>query len=146
MHSLRLILWQKKMNMTNFQDQCQKSIIEIWQKPRSCSTNQFVMVRRENPKLYQEAVAKFEKIGCELVSLDIEPLLELARCLYEGPWVAERYVAVKDFFATNPPEKDLDPTVTKIIKGGEHYSAATCFQYEYKRQGIVKSQQIVRRH
>ena len=73
-----------------------------------------------------------------MVSLDIEPLLELARCLYEGPWVAERYVAVKDFFATNPPEKDLDPTVTKIIKGGEHYSAATCFQYEYKRQGIVK--------
>ena len=72
----------------------------------------------------------------ELVSLDIEPLLELARCLYEGPWVAERYVAVKDFFATNPPEKDLDPTVTKIIKGGEHYSAATCFQYEYKRQEL----------
>lgn len=114
-------------------------LLKFGKKPRVVvPTNLLWYGEKENPKLYQEAVAKFEKIGCELVSLDIEPLLELARCLYEGPWVAERYVAVKDFFATNPPEKDLDPTVTKIIKGGEHYSAATCFQYEYKRQGIVK--------
>ena len=73
-----------------------------------------------------------------MVSLDIEPLLELARCLYEGPWVTERWVACKDFLSTNPPEKDLDPTVMKIIKGGENYTAATAFEFEYKRQRILK--------
>ena len=52
------------MNMTNFQDQCQKSIIEIWQKPRVVvPTNLLWYGEKENPKLYQEAVAKFEKSG-----------------------------------------------------------------------------------
>ena len=61
MHSLRLILWQKKMNMTNFQDQCQKSIIEIWQKPRVVvPTNLLWYGEKENPKLYQEAVANLK--------------------------------------------------------------------------------------
>ncbi|EMG45228.1 Multifunctional urea amidolyase, partial [Candida maltosa Xu316] len=101
-------------------------------------TNLLWYGEEENPKLYNQAVDVFDKIGCELVSLNIEPLLELAKCLYEGPWVAERYVACKDFLATNPPEKDLDPTVTKIIKGGEHYTAATAFEFEYKRQKILK--------
>ncbi|CAK9438396.1 uncharacterized protein LODBEIA_P26200 [Lodderomyces beijingensis] len=94
---------------------------------------------KENPELYDKAVKIFgDKVGVELVPLDIDLLLELAKCLYEGPWVTERYVAVKDFLASNPPEMDLDPTVMKIVKGGEHYTAAACFQYEYKRQGILQ--------
>ncbi|EER31909.1 multifunctional urea amidolyase [Candida tropicalis MYA-3404] len=101
-------------------------------------TNLLWYGEEENPKIYRKAVEEFEKIGCELVSLDIEPLLELARCLYEGPWVTERWVACKDFLSTNPPEKDLDPTVMKIIKGGENYTAATAFEFEYKRQRILK--------
>lgn len=93
----------------------------------------------ENPKLFNKAVSLLsDKVGADVNSVDIEPLLELARCLYEGPWVSERYTATKDFFATNPPQKDLDPTVIAIIKGGEKHSAATAFDYEYKRQGILQ--------
>lgn len=92
----------------------------------------------ENSKLYDKAVNMLAAAGCELVPFDIEPLLELARCLYEGPWVAERYTAIKDFLKTNPPEDTLDPTVISIIRGGEHYSAATSFDFEYKRQRIIK--------
>ena len=81
-----------------------------------------------------------------MVSLDIEPLLELARCLYEGPWVAERYVAVKDFFATNPPEKDLDPTVTKLLKVENIILQPLVSNMNTKDRNCEESQQIVRRH
>lgn len=92
-----------------------------------------------NPKLYNEAVNVFSKLGGEMVSLDIEPLLDLAKCLYEGPWVSERYTALKDFLATNPPKETLDPVVNSIIQGGKQYSAATAFDFEYKRQGILQT-------
>lgn len=91
----------------------------------------------ENPKIYEAAIKNFEKIGAEIVPMDFTPLLDLAKCLYEGTWVAERYSAIREFYATNPPLEDLDPTVTSIIQGGAKYDAATAYEYEYKRQGIL---------
>lgn len=92
----------------------------------------------ENPKLYASAVETLRSGGADVVTIDFEPLLELARCLYEGAWVAERYEATKDFLATNPPQDSLDPTVISIIKSGAKYSAADAFRFEYKRQGILR--------
>ncbi|KAH3670929.1 hypothetical protein OGAPHI_000640 [Ogataea philodendri] len=92
----------------------------------------------ENPKIYEKAVNTFKEMGAEIVPCDFTPLLDLAKCLYEGPWVAERWAATKDYFESNPPEKDLDPTVAKIIRGGKAPDAATAFNYEYKRQAILK--------
>lgn len=94
---------------------------------------------KENPVLYNTAVDRIRSIsGVSLSKVDIQPLLDLAKYLYEGAWVAERWWATKDFLATNPPQKDLDPTVLKIIKGGEAHSATTAFDYEYKRQAVLQ--------
>ena len=49
----------------------------------------------ENPKLYYSAVESLKQTGANIVQIDFEPLLSLARCLYEGAWVAERYAATK---------------------------------------------------
>lgn len=92
----------------------------------------------ENPKLYEKAVSTIEKAGSTLHPVDIQPLLDLAKYLYEGAWVAERYWATKDFLATKPPAEDLDPTVLSIVKGGEHLTASTAFEYEYKRQAVIQ--------
>lgn len=92
----------------------------------------------ENPKLFEDAVKVVASTGCNMTTVDIKPLLTLAKYLYEGCWVLERYWATKDFLATNPPEKDLDPTVLKIIKTGEKHSAASAYEYEYKRQAILQ--------
>ena len=35
--------------------------------------------------------------GGEAVEVDFAPFLETARLLYEGPWVAERYAAIREF-------------------------------------------------
>ncbi|KAL6945078.1 urea amidolyase [Hanseniaspora vineae] len=90
----------------------------------------------ENPKLFEHSVSILKQTGANVIEIDFTPFLELARCLYEGAWVAERYAAVQDFYSTNPPEKDLDPVVTGIIKGATKYDATAAFNFEYKRQGI----------
>lgn len=92
----------------------------------------------ENPKLYAAALRQLKKSGADVITISFEPLLELARCLYEGAWVAERYEAIRDFLDTNPPENTLDPTVISIIKTATKYDAADAFKYEYKRQGILQ--------
>lgn len=92
----------------------------------------------ENPKLYNKAVEGLKETGANIVEIDFEPLMELARCLYEGAWVAERYEAIRDFLASNPPKETLDSTVISIIKSATNYDAADAFKYEYKRQAILQ--------
>ena len=41
-------------------------------------------------------------LGATIVEFDIEPFAEVARLLYEGPWVAERYAATKPLIETQP--------------------------------------------
>ena len=38
----------------------------------------------------------FAALGATIVEIDIEPFYETARLLYEGPWVAERYLAIRN--------------------------------------------------
>ncbi|GAA0975662.1 allophanate hydrolase [Nocardiopsis tropica] len=51
--------------------------------------------------------------GTEVVEVDVAPLLEAARLLYEGALVAERHAAVGGFLAGHP--EGADPTVAGII-------------------------------
>src|SRR3989442_308042 len=44
---------------------------------------------------YDAALARFAGLGAVLVEIDIEPFYETARLLYEGPWLAERYLTVR---------------------------------------------------
>lgn len=93
----------------------------------------------ENAKLYQKAVQDFAKYlpNVEIESVDFTPLLELAKCLYEGPWVAERYAALEKFYATNPDPQTLDPIVYKIVQTATKFDAKDAFNFEYKRQKIL---------
>ena len=54
-------------------------------------------------------------------SVDLDPFLAAGELLYQGPWVAERYVEFGDFLRDNP-EAAL-PVVADIINGGERFSA-----------------------
>ena len=38
---------------------------------------------------------RFAEIGATLVEIDLEPFYETARLLYEGAWVAERYLTAE---------------------------------------------------
>lgn len=89
----------------------------------------------ENETLFKNALEVLRKAGVEVHAVDCSDLFRLAKLLYEGPWVAERYHAVRDFI-DNPA--DMDPTVYKIIMSADGITAVDAFDKEYIRQEIKK--------
>lgn len=84
----------------------------------------------EARKLFTKAVETFELMGGKAIETDFSPMLEAANLLYYGPWVTERYVAVKDMIE-NKPESFIDVTKT-IIMSGKSKTAEDYFNAEYK--------------
>ncbi|ROS25814.1 allophanate hydrolase [Cellulomonas sp. PhB150] len=70
---------------------------------------------------FAAAVASVRATGASTVEVDVSPMLEAARLLYDGAIVAERYEAVGAFLDTAPP--DADPTVAAIIAAGRDVAA-----------------------
>ena len=79
--------------------------------------------------LYRGAVERLERLGNSTVEIDIAPLLEAAKLLYGGPWVAERFAAVGQFINDN--RDAVHPIVRDIILGGQGFSAVDAFQGQY---------------
>jgi allophanate hydrolase len=92
-------------------------------------------------ELYVGAVARLEALGGEAVVVDFAPFLEAARLLYEGPWVAERYVAVEELITTRP-EALLEVTRT-IIGGGASPTAAAGFKAQYRLMELKRRSEAV---
>ena len=90
----------------------------------------------EAERLFGEAVARLQAIGGIPVEIDLAPFLETARLLYGGPWVAERYLAIRDFFDTQPDK--VFPPVREIIAGGKAYSAADTFAHLYRLRALQR--------
>ena len=72
------------------------------------------------------AVRQLAATGVEIVEVDVTPLLEAARLLYEGAFVAERYAAVGRHIEEHveDPASGIDPTVAAIVLGGRAATAA----------------------
>ncbi|MFO0186071.1 MAG: amidase family protein, partial [Alphaproteobacteria bacterium] len=60
----------------------------------------------------------------------ITDMLDAAKLLYEGPWVAERAAAFGDFARAHPGA--LHPVTQKIIDGASGFSAVDAFRGMYK--------------
>ena len=81
-------------------------------------------------KAYQDAVDALEGAGVELVEIDYTPFDEVARLLYEGPWVSERYIATLPLIKEQP--EALFPVVRDIVAGGEALLATDLFRAQYR--------------
>jgi allophanate hydrolase len=75
-------------------------------------------------------LAFIDGLGLRLVEFDFEPFAEVARLLYEGPWVAERYAATKPLIETHP--EALYPVTRAIIEGAQKFDAVAAFEAYYK--------------
>ncbi|MBZ9790124.1 allophanate hydrolase [Rhizobium sp. 3T7] len=84
--------------------------------------------------LYDAAIERARALGATIVPFDYAPFREAAELLYNGPWVAERLAAVKDFLVTNAG--DFDPTVRTIIEGAKAYDAVAAFGGRYKLEAL----------
>ena len=92
---------------------------------------------RDAERLFGAAVAALERLGARRVEVDFAPFLEAARLLYGGPWVAERYQAIREFFDRRP--EAVFPVTRQILAGAAKYSAADAFAAEYRLQEIRRA-------
>jgi allophanate hydrolase len=91
----------------------------------------------EYARLFQATVEQLEALGARCLTIDFEPFLAVARLLYEGPWVAERYCAVGDFLEKHAEE--VHPVTRQIIEGGRNLSAADAFRAQYRLRELQRA-------
>ncbi len=85
-------------------------------------------------RLFNEACDRMRQLGADIIELDFAPFLAVARLLYEGPWVAERYQAIREFISSHPAA--LMPPVSDIILDGITPRAADAFAGLYALQAL----------
>jgi allophanate hydrolase len=84
--------------------------------------------------LYHMALERLVRLGGVPVTIDLEPFLEAARLLYQGPWIAERYAAVGAFIETHG--KAMLPVTRQIIAAGRAFSAVEAFTGLHRLQAL----------
>lgn len=84
--------------------------------------------------LFADSVRQLESLGGTAVEVDFSPCLDAARLLYEGPWVAERYLATSPLIETDPGA--LLPVTRSIIEQGKQGSATDAFAARYRLQAL----------
>jgi allophanate hydrolase len=85
-------------------------------------------------KAHGEALERWTSLGATLVEFDLEPFYETARLLYEGPWVAERYLVIRNLLASSPDS--IHPVTREITAAGARLTAADTFAALYRLQAL----------
>jgi allophanate hydrolase len=88
-------------------------------------------------KAYGEALKRWTALGATLVEFDLEPFYETARLLYEGPWVAERYLVIRNLLASSPDS--IHPVTREITAAGARLTAADTFAALYRLQALRRT-------
>jgi allophanate hydrolase len=81
---------------------------------------------------FAEAVEQLKALGGVASEIDFSPFLEAARLLYEGPWVAERYLVAQKLLEEQPDA--LLPVIRDIVAPGSSKTAADAFAALYRMQ------------
>jgi len=92
-------------------------------------------------KAYDAAVARCAALGAQIIEIDIEPCYETARLLYEGPWVAERYIVLRSLLASAPDS--IHPVTKEIILQGARPSAVDTFAAFYQLEELRRVRDVV---
>ena len=134
-----------------------------WSSANSVTRFRFLVLDQSSREFFGDTVAEaaydaaaqaLEALGGVAVPFDFTPLREAARLLYDGPWVAERLAALKDFVALRGDAADeageadqadqadqangIDPTVRGILLSGQRFSAVELFDAMYRLQELKR--------
>ncbi len=90
----------------------------------------------DGERIFRESVDALTALGGVPVGIDLQPYLESARLLYGGPWVAERYAAIRAFFDAN--EDALFPVTREIIGASRNWSAADAYSALYRPKELKR--------
>jgi allophanate hydrolase len=90
---------------------------------------------------YDSAITRTAGLGVRIVEVDLDPFYEAARLLYEGPWVAERFIVLKALLASSPDS--IHPVTRKIIGEGAKPSAVDTFNAFYRLEELRRVRDVV---
>jgi allophanate hydrolase len=96
---------------------------------------------REAKSGYDAALDNLAALGLTLEEIDFQPFYETARLLYEGPWVAERYLVVRELLQKSPDA--LHPVTREIVAGGGRPTAADAFAAFYRLEDLRRISETV---
>jgi allophanate hydrolase len=91
---------------------------------------------RASEAAYDAALERLAGLGAKIVEFDIEPFYAAARLLYEGPWVAERYLTVRALIASSP--ESLHPVTRQVLLAGAHGTSADAFAAFYQLEELLR--------
>jgi allophanate hydrolase len=86
---------------------------------------------------YDAALARLTRLGYATAEIDMAPFYEAARLLYEGPWVAERYLAAKRVIENDPGA--LHPVTREIIGAGARLRTTDAFDAFYRLEALRRA-------
>jgi allophanate hydrolase len=95
----------------------------------------------EDACCFAAAVARLQAIGATTVEIDVAPILQAARLLYGGPWVAERTAALEPLLQRSPSA--IHPVVHAIVQAGKGISAVDAFRGLYALQSYARAAEEV---
>lgn len=79
---------------------------------------------------FDRSLADLAALGASLRPVAMEPLFAAASLLYDGPWVAERWQAIRAFIETRPGS--LHPVTRAITEKADDFTAADAFAGRYR--------------
>jgi allophanate hydrolase len=79
---------------------------------------------------------RLQAMGGEAITIDFSDFLETARLLYSGPWVAERYQAIRQFIENK--SDSLHEVTRTITLAAQNFSAADTFAAIYRLQELKR--------
>ncbi len=88
----------------------------------------------ESRKSFEAAVARARNLGASITTFDLNPFIEAARLLYDGPWVAERHAAIESLFESRP--EVIHPVVRNVIAQAKKYDATAAFKAMYRLEDL----------
>jgi allophanate hydrolase len=96
---------------------------------------------QEYARLFDAAVAHLQRLGGKRVPVDFAPFIETARLLYEGPWMAERYIVIEALLRS--ARNAIQPVTRQIIEGGAKPAATDAFRAQYRLRALRRASESV---
>lgn len=98
----------------------------------------------DSAQCFSQAIIQLEALGGEAVVIDFAPFRGAANLLYQGPWVAERYLTVSDLLENAPHA--LHTEVRQAIEAAYRYTAADTYAgfyqlkiFQHKAEAILRT-------
>ncbi len=85
---------------------------------------------------FDATLALISQLGGELVEIDFQPFYDVAKMLYEGVWVAERYAVIAHMMNQTPDP--LHPATRRVIEVAENFDAVDTFNAFYALQKMKR--------